>query len=416
MVDVDRRMAGLTHAHAAGLRRLFTRAAPAPSSASASRSGLLSFSPLAEAVISQLKSSAVPVNPGLSDADFTRLEAEFSFAFPPDLRAVLALGLPTAPGFPDWRSLPRLRASLDLPIAAVSLQIARTTLWLRSWGPRPADPDRALRFARAALRRAPLLLPLFGCFYIPCRPCLAGSPVFLVDETRLLCCGFDLSDFFRREFFLVDETRLLCCGFDLSFHSPSPSLLRQPSNSDNLVIPSVAGKTPRWIEFWSDAAASDRRRRNSSSSTTSTSSYESAFSSPWSPPPPDPEQFVEIRPPPRLPDWVETYLDRIGSILREGGWGESDVREMVHVSAASGFFDDDGEAVAVDTHAVLDALLLKADRCSDSLRRAGWSSDDVSETLSLDFRRHRAPQRPPVKLPPEIALKIVKLAEAIARF
>ncbi|XP_010943072.1 uncharacterized protein [Elaeis guineensis] len=398
MVDVDRRMAGFTPAHAAGLRRLFTRAATAPSSAS--RNGLFSFSPLAEAVISHLKASAVPIHPGLSDADFARLEAEFGFAFPPDLRAVLALGLPAAPGFPDWRSLPRLRASLDLPIAAVSLQIARTTLWPRSWGTRPADPDRALRLARATLRRAPLLLPLFDRFCIPCRPCLAGNPVFLVDENRLLCCGFDLSDFFRRE---------------SPFNSPPPSLPRQPSTSDNPVIPSVAGKIPRWIEFWSDAAASDRRRLNSSSSTTSTSSYESASSSTSSPLPPDPERFVEIRPPPQLPDWVEAYLDRMGSVLREGGWGESDVREMVHVSGASGFFDDDGEAVTVDTQAVLDALLLKADRCSDSLLRAGWSSDDVSDALSLDFRRLRAPRRPPVKLPPEIALRIEKLAEAIAR-
>lgn len=406
MVDVDRRMAGLTPAHAAGLRRLSTRAATASSSASAARDGLLSFSPLAQAVISHLEASAVPVHQGLSDAEFVRLEAEFGFAFPPDLRAVLALGLPAAPGFPDWRSRSRLRACLDLPLAAVSLQIARATLWPRSWGPRPADSDRALRLARAALRRAPLLLPLFDRCYIPCRPCLAGNPVFLVDETRLLCCGFDLSDFFHRE---------------SSFHSPSSSLLRHPSTSDEpppsstrRSLDSIAGKTPRWIEFWTDAAASDRRRRNSSS-TTSTSSYESTSSSPSSPLPLDPKRFVEIRPPPRLPDWVETYLDHIGSVLREGGWGEADVREMVHVSAASGFFDDDGEVVAVDTQAVLDALLLKADRCSDSLRWAGWSSDDITDALGLDFRRHGEPRRPPVKLPPEIALKVEKLAEAIAR-
>ncbi|XP_010939419.1 uncharacterized protein [Elaeis guineensis] len=403
MVDVDRRMAGLTPAHAAGLRRLSSRAATAPST-SAARNGLFSFSPLAEAVISHLKASAVPVHPGLSDAEFARLEAQFGFAFPPDLRAVLALGLPAGPGFPDWRSLPRLRTSLDLPLAAVSLQIARAALWPRSWGPRPADPDRALRLARAALRRAPLLLPLFDRCYIPCRPCLAGNPVFFVDESRLFCCGFDLSDFFPRE---------------SAFRSPSPSLRLHPSASDESLpstrrsLDSIVGKTPRWIEFWSDAAASDRRRRNSSS-TTSISSYETASSS-SSPPPPDPELFVEIRPRPRLPDWVETYLDRIGSVLREGGWDESDVREMVDVSATSDFFDDDGEAVVVDTQAVLDALLLKADRCSDSLRRSGWSSDDVSDALGFDFRRHREPRRPLVKLPPEIALKIEKLAQAVAR-
>ena len=44
----------------------------------------------------------VAVLPGLSnDAELARAEAEFGFAFLPDLRAILALGMPTGPGFPD---------------------------------------------------------------------------------------------------------------------------------------------------------------------------------------------------------------------------------------------------------------------------------------------------------------------------
>ncbi|CAL9099646.1 unnamed protein product [Musa acuminata var. zebrina] len=411
MVDVDRRMAGLTPAHAAGLRRLSARAtattASSPScSAISHRGGLLSFLPLAESVLACLHAASVPVVPGLSHAELARLEADLDVSFPPDLRAVLALGLPSAPGFPDWRS-PGRRAVFDLPLAAASLQVARGALWPRSWGPRPADPDRAIRLARAALRRAPLLIPVFDRCYIPCRPCLAGNPVFYVDEHRVFCCGFDLADFFQRE---------------PAFHaaasaSPDPRPICCPRPPGRRSLDAVAGKTPRWIEFWSDAA-SNRRRRNSSSSSSSSSFSSSSSSScgSASPPRPDPQQFVEIRSPRRLPGWVDGYLDRVGWVLRSAGWDESDVKEIVRVPP-SAVFDGEDEATAatIDSEAALDALLVKADHCSDSLRRAGWSSDDVSEALGFDFRR-RPQERPAVKLPPTIAFKIEKLAaEAVSQ-
>jgi hypothetical protein len=38
------------------------------------------------------------VQPGLSDTEFPRLEAEFGFAFPPDLRAILAAVMPWLSG------------------------------------------------------------------------------------------------------------------------------------------------------------------------------------------------------------------------------------------------------------------------------------------------------------------------------
>lgn len=112
-----------------------------------------------------------------------------------------------------------------------------------------------------------------------------------------------------------------------------------------------------------------------------------------------------------MPKWVEEYIDRIGSILREGGWGESDISEIVQVSA-SGFFE--GEMVLLDNQAVLDALLLKADRYSDSLRKAGWSSEEVSDALGFDFRPEKE-RKPAKKLSPQLVEKIGKLAESVSR-
>ena len=99
------------------------------------------------------------------------------------------------------------------------------------------------------------------------------------------------------------------------------------------------------------------------------------------------------------------YVAQIGAVLREGGWGEAEVAEIVEVSAA-GFFEEG--MVMLDNQAVLDALLVKADRFSDTLRRAGWSSEEVSDALGFDFRAEKEP-KPPVKLSPELAHKIEKL-------
>ncbi|CAO2202215.1 unnamed protein product [Urochloa humidicola] len=410
MVDVDRRIAGLTPAaHAAGLRRLSTRAASLPSSASATpRHGLHSFAPLAAAVLSHLRaSSGVAILPGLTELELSRAEAELGFAFPPDLRAVLSAGLPSGPGFPDWRARAGLRSAFDLPIAAASLQIARGALWPRCWGPRPADPDRALRLARSAIRRAPLLVPLFDRCFLPCRPCLAGNPVFFVTDDRVLCVGLDLLHFFTRDscFQPVPPPLPPLFAGEACTAAAAPPCTRRSLDA------ACGGKAPRWIEFWSDAA-SDRRRRDSSSSEASTASSRSS-SGCASPPP-----VVAARRS-RTPHWVDTYLDRLGSVLRQGGWRDTEVTEMVEVAAA-GMFDGEEEAAAVvppaaDTDAVLDALLLKADRCSDSLRRAGWSSEDVSDALGLDIRRCKERPRPAVRIPPEIAVKVERLAQSVAR-
>lgn len=398
MVDVDRRLTGLNPGHIAGLRRLSARAA-APSSTATTphpvRTGLLSFSSLADEVITHLRNSTVPVQPGLTDAEFARAEAEFGFAFPPDLRAVLSAGLPVGPGFPDWRaagSRAHLRASLDLPMAAISFQIARNALWCKSWGPRPSDPEKALRVARIALKKAPLLIPLFNRCYIPCNPSLAGNPIFFVDENRIFCCGSDLSDFFEREsLFQSSEPYLLkkqrSVGEKTAVASTSTNFSRRSLDSDG-----NGGRTPRWVEFWSDAAV-DRRRRNSSSSSSSS-----------------PDRYFDIKKS-EIPKWVGEYVEQIGSVLREGGWAESDVDEMVHVSASS-FFEE--EMVFLDNQAVLDALLLKADRFSDSLRKAGWSSDEVTDAFGFDFRPEKE-RKPAKKLSPELVNRIGKLAESVSR-
>ncbi|KAL5063965.1 hypothetical protein RYX36_025702 [Vicia faba] len=394
MVDVDRRMTGLNpaRAHLAGLKRLSARAASIAATTTV-RNGLLSFSPLADKIITNLRNSGIQVQQGLSNAEFARIEAEFGFVFPPDLRAVLTAGLPVGAGFPDWRatgSRLHLRSSLDLPMAAISFQIARNTMWARCWGPKPSEPEKALRVARNALKKAPLLIPIFNHCYIPCNPSLAGNPVFYVDENRIFCCGIDLSDFFQRE--SPNRSSEVLSGHVIlkKQRSVTEKSVSEVCSEVNFTRRSLdaGGRTPRWVEFWSDAAV-DRRRRSSSTLSRVDS----------------PERFFDIGKF-EVPKWVENYVEEIGSVLRKGGWSEPDITEMVEASG-SGFFD--GDMVMLDNQAVLDALLLKVDRFSDSLRKSGWSSEEVSEALGFDFRPEKKERKPVKKLPPEVVHSIEKL-------
>ncbi|KAK9096939.1 hypothetical protein Sjap_022436 [Stephania japonica] len=407
MVDVDRRMTGLTPAHVAGLRRLSARAASAATSTpSASAPSLPSFTTLAHKVITHLRNSSVTVLPGLSDPEFARAEAEFGFSFPPDLRAVLSAGLPVGPGFPDWRAplrppppplLPRPPHRRRLPPNRPQLPLAQIL------GPQtPSDPEKALRIAQG-----PLLIPLFNHCYIPSNPPLAGNPIFFVDEDQIFCCGSDLSDFFERESLFIRSDSYTTKQTHVIARSSSSNLHRRSLDSSSTSSSASApARTPRWVEFWSDAATDRRRRNSNSSSSTSTSTSSSA----------SPERLFEIesRRASRgeTPRWVEGYLERVGTVLREGGWAESDVSEIVNVSA-SGFFDGDS-VVLLDRRAVLDALLLKADRFSDSLRKAGWSVHEVTEALGFNFRPEKE-RKPLRKLDPALIAKIGKLAESVSR-
>jgi hypothetical protein len=99
-------------------------------------------------------------------------------------------------------------------------------------------------------------------------------------------------------------------------------------------------------------------------------------------------------------------------MLKEAGWEESDVSEMVRVSASDTF--DGEDVVLVNSESALDVLLVKAGRCSDSLRRAGWSSDEVADALGFGLRREKKERRLAVRIPPEIADKMEKLAHYVA--
>lgn len=506
MMDVDRRLnPGHSQPHiTAGLKRLCARANKGPNAPASLRKGLVSFTSLAKKIIDRLKQCEVLIEKGLSGEEVARIEAEFGFTFPPDLKAVLQEGLPVGVGFPDWRSggSQQLRMSLNLPVAGLSYEVVRGKFWWKQWGQRPSDTENAAKIARQALKKVPILVPLYGHCYIPSSPALAGNPVFFVDHTDVFCYGYDLSDFFGRQPFnpcdqnldfmakrvmgrsLRREKTLSIIGrhVDVAYckgkvhhlsrsHNSSKrdkceeaedwgrtvytlakytdvnfgkdgnsdwcrrslderSMLKSchPSmgNSGNSLDKPISGKilanlaakapstpcspkTLRWIEFWTELVEKKQSScigspRSSSSSSFSKVGIDLAKSAAE-------EKRDDTRLQCRsLPEWMLCYLEELATLLRNGGWREEDIDDIVQVSSTP--FDPDN--ILFDSQAVLEGMLLKADSMSDSLRRAGWSSQDVSEAFDFDFAITE-PRRPAKKLSHEFVQRIGKLAEYVGQ-
>ena len=139
---------------------------------------------------------------GLSSAEFDSVEQRFGFVFPPDLGALLTLGLPVSEGFPNWRSGPHeeLQQRLERPTEGICFDIEHNAFWYEPWGARPDDLEQAIDLARSHLATAPRLVPVYSHRYIVAEPSRAGNPILSVVQADIVCYGADLEDYLRREF------------------------------------------------------------------------------------------------------------------------------------------------------------------------------------------------------------------------
>lgn len=67
------------------------------------------------------------------------------------------------------------------------------------WGERPADIDAAKAVASAAVRAAPVMVPICGYRYLPAEPLEAGNPVFSIHQTDVIYYGHDLASYVEAE-------------------------------------------------------------------------------------------------------------------------------------------------------------------------------------------------------------------------
>ena len=150
----------------------------------------------------RLSAAGVSFEPGLKPEELERIEREYNFQFPPDLREFLSYALPVSKGWPDWRreSRSKILERLDWPLEGICFDIEHNSFWLTSWGLKPENFRDACAIARATLDTAPRLIPVCGHRFLPSRPCEAGNPVFSVYQTDIIYYGRDLFDYLCHEF------------------------------------------------------------------------------------------------------------------------------------------------------------------------------------------------------------------------
>lgn len=519
MVDVDRRLNVGQHAHVAGLKRLSARASKGQLKTTASpRKGCFSFGPLARAAIDRLNKGKVQIAQGLTDEEFCRIEALFAFTFPPDLKAILQEGLPVGAGFPDWRSgsFKQLRLLLNLPIAGLSYEVACGRFWLKQWGTKPFDAEQAVAIARSALKKAPILIPVYRHCYIPSSPNLAGNPIFFVRQQEVFCCGFDLADFFEKQDFVLPDCELLFNFAHLDAPSTRATSLRslqaqsfraqskvgnynggefssasskreveevdldeftdwsnedssgdlegwgrnldamaKRSGSDaqsrgsfemqnnktkvcrryNLSLDlssehhandraasANASSVARRIEFWSDLAKKQHMSSNECLQpidALAPNKVEMSLNGNLDPVLRDgndtfsctkvDNDFLSKQAP--TPYWLERYFDKMATVLRSGGWKETDITEMFDVDSPP---NGKKTNLPMNPQSMMQGLVLYVNFLSDALRRAGWSTTDVAEAFDVDFPFCEQKRRTSA-LPPHVVAKIGKLAEYAAQ-
>ncbi|HEX3827019.1 MAG TPA: hypothetical protein VHV82_07090 [Sporichthyaceae bacterium] len=144
----------------------------------------------------------VDIQRGLRDHEFDMVGARYGFTFADDHRAFLEGGLPTGPGWPDWRAPDQraVRDQLAWPVEGLLFDVEHKGFWHRAWGECPDDPLAALAVAGAALLRAPQMVPLRGNRYLPAGAGTSVHPILQMFRSDVHTFGADLADWVVQEF------------------------------------------------------------------------------------------------------------------------------------------------------------------------------------------------------------------------
>ncbi|KAJ7560189.1 hypothetical protein O6H91_04G117700 [Diphasiastrum complanatum] len=427
---------------------------------------------------------------------------------------------------------------INLPITDLFSDVERGSFWWKQWGPRPESTGKAAQTARTALKKVPILIPVYGHCFIPAQPNHTGNPIFFVYRTEISYCGLDVAEFLYRTDLVSSQFNLPTLTANDELHEESrlkngkdrdhqptevPSLTVFPDNSacrseaesscneegmssesreldasawrlegadenletwgrnlDALVrnpqlfsrksmssLPrrseasserntdvasrpfgssnsslddsprksmdsicfqeqrlssevfmrfskigsTLAAKIARRIEFWSDIV--DRRQRSNmvrkvgllrSLSSDQHGSTTLAVAEN------EDNVHAEFRTS-FSPKWLAVILEDVSARLRQGGWKEEDISEIVDVLSPP---NSSYQTLSLNTQSPSENLALQLDFFSSSLRKAGWSIQDVAEALSFDLVPSDHTIRACTNLSPELPARIVPLAQFVA--
>jgi hypothetical protein len=136
--------------------------------------------------------------PGFTRDQLDDAQARYGLTFPPDLLEVLQER--RLDERYDWSvECPAIREMLDWPFEMLRFDIDQG-FWWPDWGERPALEGERGEVLRAALERAPKLIPLHAHRFLPETPGEPGNPVFSMHGFDTIYYGDNLSGWLRREF------------------------------------------------------------------------------------------------------------------------------------------------------------------------------------------------------------------------
>ncbi|MEV0795357.1 hypothetical protein [Kribbella sp. NPDC050459] len=143
------------------------------------------------------------IQPGLTPAEFDRIEQQYGFEFADDHRAFLSVGVPVGSrNWPDWRNddPETLREKLARPIGGVLFDVEHNGYWHRRWSERPTDRTAAVERAREHLATVPNLVPVYSHRYLPAGRGTSGHPVLSMHQADIIFYGVNLLDYVYQEF------------------------------------------------------------------------------------------------------------------------------------------------------------------------------------------------------------------------
>ena len=149
----------------------------------------------------------IKIDKGLTDEEFEKIEKFYSIKFPQVLRLLYKSFLPE---FYNWRdfseeNVSKIKYALNAPIEGIKFDIIHNNFWLECFGEKTGNKENDLNKAVEYMTNAneeeiPKLIPVYLHRYIPCFPDIIEVPVFSVHQTDIIYYGYNLEDYFEREF------------------------------------------------------------------------------------------------------------------------------------------------------------------------------------------------------------------------
>jgi len=154
-----------------------------------------------------LENNGIQIYEGLTEEEFYKIESFYSIKFPKVLRILYKSFLPN---FYNWRdfsdeNVEKIKLYLNMPIEGIKFDIKYNNFWLECFGEKTGDIENDISKAEEYMKNAkeeevPKLVPIYSHRYVPCFPEIIDVPVFSVHQTDIIYYGYNLEDYFEKEF------------------------------------------------------------------------------------------------------------------------------------------------------------------------------------------------------------------------